>query len=150
MSEGVRSDLSHALEKLEKLENWKRWRMSDPHQIWLWPSEICWLFLTGWMNYSHFPQTGYKTQVYILETCWTYCSKCMLFYACQGYISVWIYLTMLFIPVIQTLASLRQSLVSHDPSEIILIFWFAAHICQECVINRNCNRITFIWNGNIL
>jgi len=31
---------------------------------------------------------------------------------------------MLFIPVMAKLASFLQSSVSHDPSEIILIFWF--------------------------
>ncbi len=63
------------------------------------------------------------------------------------------------------------SSVSHDPSEIILIWWFGAQIfffidveisfvalyfcgkryfIQDSLMNRKLKRIAFIWNGNIL
>ncbi len=54
-------------------------------------------------------------------------------------------------------ASLLQSSVSHDPSQIILICWFAAHGTFVIIItlwyslmNAQFKRTAFIWNGNLL
>jgi len=71
---------------------------------------------------------------------------------------------MYFISVIKAefSSSLLQSSVSHDPSEIILIWWFAAQkktfiiiinvessfvqfYFQDSLINRKFNRTAFIW-----
>ncbi len=54
-------------------------------------------------------------------------------------------------------ASLLQSSVSHDPSQIILICWFAAQGTFVIIItlwyslmNAQFKRTAFIWNGNLL
>jgi len=65
-------------------------------------------------------------------------------------------------------ASLLQSSVSHDPSEIILIWWFDAQetfmiiindvkkmknvkhfVFQDSLMNRKFRRTVFIWNENL-
>ncbi len=87
---------------------------------------------------------------------------------------MWIYSKMYFISVIKAefSASLLQSSVSHDPSEIILICWFAAQktflfiisVENSCAaqyfcgnwyilffkIHRWIESYEFIWNKNIL
>ncbi len=53
-------------------------------------------------------------------------------------------------------ASLLQSSVSHDPSQIILICWFAAQgtfviiTLWYSLMNAQFKRTAFIWNGNLL
>ncbi len=48
-------------------------------------------------------------------------------------------------------ASLLQSLVSHDPSEIILIYWFAAQEAFIIIINveNSCAASYFCGNCNM-
>ncbi len=50
---------------------------------------------------------------------------------------MWIYYKIQFIPLIKAVfsASLLQSSVSHDPSEIILIYWFPAQETFLIIIN---------------
>ncbi len=60
----------------------------------------------------------------------------------------WIYFKMKCIPVIKAEfpASLLQSSVSHDPSEIILRWWFGA---QDFFLEYLFQRTAFIWNRNL-
>ncbi len=56
---------------------------------------------------------------------------------------MWIYFKMKFIPVIKA----EFSSVSHDPSEIILICWFAAQETFLFIINivNSCATLYILW-----
>ncbi len=59
------------------------------------------------------------------------------YYNLKELFSMWIYCKMYFITVIKAVfsSSLLQSSVSHDPSEIILIYWFAPQETFVIIIN---------------
>ncbi len=69
-----------------------------------------------------------------------------LFYICILFI-IWIYFKMNFIPVIKTefSASLLQSSVSRDSSEIILIYWFTTQDTFHIIIDVEKRWLIFLW-----
>ncbi len=60
----------------------------------------------------------------------------------------WIFITPIFITII-FITSLLQSSVSHDPSEIILICWFAAQEIFITIINVENSYLIFCGNHNL-